>query len=72
MIPVAEAIQIVRRETRKLPTESVSLEHARGRFLAEDVVADSESPALRSLADGWLRGASRRRREPACETQSRW
>jgi molybdenum cofactor synthesis domain-containing protein len=54
MIPVAEAIKIVRRETRKLPTQSVSLEHARGRFLAEDVVADSDLPPFdRSQMDGY-------------------
>jgi molybdopterin molybdotransferase len=54
MIPVAEAIQIVRDETRALPAESVSLEHARGRFLAEDVVADSDLPPFhRSQMDGY-------------------
>ena len=62
MIPVAEAIQIIRHETRKLPTECVSLEDARGRFLAEDVVADSDLPPID-------RG---RRRERTCKTQSRW
>lgn len=54
MIPVTEAIQIVRDETRKLPAESVPLEHARGRFLAEDVVADSDLPPFdRSQMDGY-------------------
>lgn len=54
MIPVAEAIQIVRDQTRALPAESVSLEHARGRFLAEEVVADSDLPPFdRSQMDGY-------------------
>ncbi|HYU97528.1 MAG TPA: gephyrin-like molybdotransferase Glp [Pyrinomonadaceae bacterium] len=54
MIPVAEAIQIVRDQTRKLPAEPVSLEYARGRFLAEDVFADSDLPPFdRSQMDGY-------------------
>jgi len=54
MIPVAEAIQIVRDQTRKLPAEPVSLDHARGRFLAEDVFADSDLPPFdRSQMDGY-------------------
>ena len=54
MIPVAEAIQIVRDETRALPAEPVSLEHARGRFLAQDVIADSDLPPFdRSQMDGY-------------------
>lgn len=54
MIPVAEAIQIVRDETRALTAEPVSLEYARGRFLAEDVVADSDLPPFdRSQMDGY-------------------
>ena len=54
MIPVAEAIQIVTEQTRKLPAEPVSLEQARGRFLAEDVVADTDLPPFdRSQMDGY-------------------
>src|SRR5258705_2920483 len=54
MIPVAEAIQIVTEQTRKLPAEPVSLELARGRFLAEDVIADSDLPPFdRSQMDGY-------------------
>jgi molybdopterin molybdotransferase len=54
MIPVAEAIQIVRDQTRALPAESISLERARGRFLAQDVVADSDLPPFdRSQMDGY-------------------
>jgi molybdenum cofactor synthesis domain-containing protein len=59
MIPVAEAIQIVREQTRKLPAEPVSLEHARGRFLADDVFADSDLPPFdRSQMDGYAIQAS--------------
>ena len=54
MISVAEAIQIVRNQTRTLPAEPVSLEHARGRFLAQDVVADTDLPPFdRSQMDGY-------------------
>lgn len=54
MISVAEAIQIVQVHTRPLPTESVALAEARSRFLAEDVVADSDLPPFdRSQMDGY-------------------
>ncbi len=54
MIPVAEAINIVFRETAALPSESVALESARGRFLAEDIIADSDLPPFdRSQMDGY-------------------
>lgn len=43
------------RDVRPIPpTESVDLEHAAGRVLAEDVVADRDMPALaRSVRDGY-------------------
>jgi molybdopterin molybdotransferase len=54
MIPVAEAIQIVKQHTPLLATESVELANALGRFLAEDIVADSELPPFdRSQMDGY-------------------
>jgi molybdopterin molybdotransferase len=54
MIPVAEAIQIVKREKRVLSPESVALEDALGRYLAEDIVADSDLPPFdRSQMDGY-------------------
>lgn len=54
MISVSEAIRIVCEQTFKLPSETVSLEHARGRFLAQDVVADSDLPPFdRSQMDGY-------------------
>ena len=54
MISVAEAIQIVRQQTAPLSTEHVPVEHALGRVLAADVVADSDLPPFdRSQMDGY-------------------
>src|SRR5215212_4577907 len=54
MISVAEAIQIVRQQTATLAHERVELPHARGRVLAQDVVADSDLPPFnRSQMDGY-------------------
>jgi molybdenum cofactor synthesis domain-containing protein len=54
MITVAEAIQIVLAQTRPLPLESVALPEARGRVLAQDVVADCDLPPFdRSQMDGY-------------------
>jgi molybdopterin molybdotransferase len=54
MIPVADAIRIVREQTSALSCESVSLENARGRFLAQDIIADSDLPPFdRSQMDGY-------------------
>jgi molybdopterin molybdotransferase len=59
MIPVAEAIRIVREHTSTLPSERISLENARGRFLAQDIVADSDLPPFdRSQMDGYALRAS--------------
>ena len=54
MISVAEAIQIVRQQTRPLPSERVKLEEALHRVLAEEIVADSDLPPFdRSQMDGY-------------------
>ena len=54
MISVAEAIQIVRQQTHRLPTERVKLPDALNRVLAEDIVADSDLPPFdRSQMDGY-------------------
>jgi molybdenum cofactor synthesis domain-containing protein len=54
MISVAEALQIVREQTRPLETESVALDRALGRVLAEDIVADTDLPPFdRSQMDGY-------------------
>ncbi len=66
MISVAEAIQIVRDQTPALPSELASLANARGRFLRQDVVADSELPPFdRSQMDGYAVRASDVARVPA-------
>jgi molybdenum cofactor synthesis domain-containing protein len=54
MIPVPEAIRIVLEQTRALPFEEVALGEARGRVLAEDIVADTDLPPFdRALMDGY-------------------
>ena len=54
MIPVSEAIRIVRERTSTLQTELVELADARGRVLAQDIVADSDLPPFdRSQMDGY-------------------
>ena len=54
MISVAEAIQIVKDETRALPPERTELARALGRFLAEDIIADCDLPPFdRSQMDGY-------------------
>ena len=54
MLPVTEAISIIERETPRLPAESVALREARGRVLAEDIVADTDLPPFdRALMDGY-------------------
>src|SRR5258705_12657469 len=59
MIPVAEAIRIVHEQAGTLATELVALADARGRFLAQDTVADSDLPPFdRSQMDGYAVRAS--------------
>jgi molybdopterin molybdotransferase len=54
MITVAEAIQIVKDQTKPLSPVRVDIEDALGRFLAEDVIADSDLPPFdRSQMDGY-------------------
>lgn len=66
MIPVAEAIEIVKKQTRPLKAESISLDGALGRFLAQDIVADSDLPPFnRSQMDGYAVQAADTRSVPA-------
>jgi molybdopterin molybdotransferase len=59
MISVAEATRIVKEQTGALPHEKVALEDALGRFLAEDIVADTDLPPFdRSQMDGYAINAS--------------
>ncbi len=54
MIPVAEAIRIVKEQTHLLPPEQIPLADALGRVLAEDVIADSDLPPFdRAQMDGY-------------------
>ena len=66
MISVAEAIQIVRQQTTTLATEHVSIEHALGRVLAEDIVADTDLPPFnRAQMDGYAVRAQDVKEAPA-------
>jgi molybdopterin molybdotransferase len=54
MLPVQEAIRIIKEQTGVLPPERVALAEALGRVLAEDVVADSDLPPFnRAQMDGY-------------------
>jgi molybdopterin molybdotransferase len=54
MIPVAEAIEIVLQQSRKLECELVPLSDACGRVLTEDIIADSDLPPFdRAQMDGY-------------------
>jgi molybdopterin molybdotransferase len=54
MIPVSEAIQIVKDQTRALEPEQIALANSLGRYLAEDINADTDLPPFdRSQMDGY-------------------
>jgi molybdopterin molybdotransferase len=54
VIPVEEALEIVLREVRALPTEEVPLEDAPGRVLAADIRSDRDMPPFdRAAMDGY-------------------
>lgn len=54
MIPILEALKMIERETSALPPETIELEDAVGRVLAENVVADMDLPPFdRSQMDGF-------------------
>ncbi|MCI0568819.1 MAG: molybdopterin molybdotransferase MoeA [Acidobacteria bacterium] len=54
MIGVDEALGIVLRETSVLPAESIVLESAAGRVLAEEVFADADQPPFaKAMMDGF-------------------
>jgi molybdenum cofactor synthesis domain-containing protein len=66
MIPVPEAIRTVVEQTRALQAEEVALGEARGRVLADDVVADTDLPPFdRALMDGYAVRAADTRDAPA-------
>jgi molybdopterin molybdotransferase len=54
MVEVGEALEAILARARPLGDESVDLLHARGRVLAQDIVADADLPGLpRSSVDGY-------------------
>ena len=54
LMPVAEALQRVVADARPLPVESVALDDALGRVLAEDLIAKrTQPPAAVSAMDGY-------------------
>jgi molybdopterin molybdotransferase len=54
MIPVSEAIQIVKNQTPRLDDERIELANALGRYLVEDISADTDLPPFdRSQMDGY-------------------
>jgi molybdenum cofactor synthesis domain-containing protein len=54
MIPIAEAIEIVLSHAPRLGVESVQLKNTVGRFLAEDIIADTDLPPFdRAQMDGY-------------------
>jgi molybdopterin molybdotransferase len=54
MIPISEAVDIVLRQTSRLEGESVALDDALNRVLAEDIVADCDLPPFdRAQMDGY-------------------
>ena len=66
MISVAEALSIIKEQTRPLETEQVALDAALGRVLAEDVTADSDLPPFdRAQMDGYAVRAADTRHAPA-------
>ena len=66
MIPVSEAIDLVKAQVSPLTAESVRLEESIGRFLTEDVAADSDLPPFdRSQMDGYAVRAADVEQTPA-------
>src|SRR5712671_3218281 len=54
MIPVSEAIEIVLSQASRLGVESVQLKNSVGRFLAEEIIADTDLPPFdRAQMDGY-------------------
>ncbi len=66
MIPIAEALRIVQAETRPTGSERVSISHAFGRILAEEIIADTDLPPFnRAQMDGYAVRASDVQNVPA-------
>ena len=46
MVQVSEALEAILARAQPLGQESVDLLHARGRYLAQDILADADLPGL--------------------------
>lgn len=65
MISVAKALEIIDREAHRLGAERIPLDEAVGRFLADDIVADTDLPPFdRSQMDGYAVRAADTRGAP--------
>jgi molybdopterin molybdotransferase len=65
MIPISEAIEIIKRETFSLETETIDLENSIGRVLAEEIFADMDLPPFdRSQMDGFAVNAEETENAP--------
>jgi len=54
MIPISKAFKIIDKETGVIDSEKIRLDHAVGRVLAQDIVADTDMPPFdRSQMDGF-------------------
>ena len=54
MIPISEALEIIKHETFSLESETIKLENSVGRILAEEIYADMDLPPFdRSQMDGF-------------------
>ncbi|HEX9962736.1 MAG TPA: molybdopterin molybdotransferase MoeA, partial [Pyrinomonadaceae bacterium] len=54
MIPISEALEIIKREAFRLAAETIDLENSVGRVLAEEIRADTDLPPFdRSQMDGF-------------------
>lgn len=66
MMAISEALEIIERQTGKLPIETAAIEEIVGRILAEDVFADMDLPPFdRSQMDGFALQANDTKIVPA-------
>ncbi|HEV7643681.1 MAG TPA: gephyrin-like molybdotransferase Glp [Pyrinomonadaceae bacterium] len=69
MIPISEAIKIIKLEIAPLKAEKISLAEASGRVLAEDIVSDTDLPPFdRSQMDGFAVLAADTKKTPVTLT----
>ena len=72
LLNIDDALELILAEVRPLETELVSLGEARGRYLAEDAVAQVDLPPFPSSAmDGFARSLGGHARLAACRLPDR-